>query len=139
MAFFGINFILKKFCPCKKMTNIRYDHYNHDHCWLLDMQGPVDQGRNLRQDDRALGLGNLEAAQREGRGWGQEVKWVSNLHFVFCILRFVFPIFFYFLFCILHFAFCILHFAFCILHFEFKFAFCILHFKFKFPAEIWIA
>ena len=24
MAFFGVNFILQKFCPCKKMTNIRY-------------------------------------------------------------------------------------------------------------------
>ena len=104
------------------------------------MQGPVDQGRNLRQDDRALGVGNLEAAQREGRGWGQEVKWVSNLHFVFCILRFVFPIFFFlfsilrfvFAFCILHFAFCILLFAFCILHFEFwilNFEFYILHFE----------
>ena len=94
------------------------------------MQGPVDQGRNLRQDDRALRLGNLEAAQREGRGWGQEVKWVSNLHFVFCILRFVFPIFLFFIsyfpFCVLYFAFCILHFAFCILYF----AFCILNFGF---------
>ena len=95
------------------------------------MQGPVDQGRNLRQDDGALRLGNLEAAQREGRGWGQEVKWVSNLHFVFCILRFVFPIF-HFAFCILYFGFCFLHFAFCILHFEFwilNFEFYILHFE----------
>ena len=24
MAFFGVNFILQKFCPCKKVTNIRY-------------------------------------------------------------------------------------------------------------------
>ena len=24
MRFFGVNFILQKFCPCKKMTNIRY-------------------------------------------------------------------------------------------------------------------
>ena len=23
---FGVNFILQKFCPCKKMTNIRYGH-----------------------------------------------------------------------------------------------------------------
>merc|ERR1719277_1706602 len=25
VAFFGVNFILQKFCQCKKMTNIRYD------------------------------------------------------------------------------------------------------------------
>ena len=24
LTFFGVNFILQKFCPCKKMTNIRY-------------------------------------------------------------------------------------------------------------------
>ena len=23
-AFFGVNFLIQKFCPCKKMTNIRY-------------------------------------------------------------------------------------------------------------------
>ena len=25
LAFFGVNFILQKFCSCKKMTNIRYE------------------------------------------------------------------------------------------------------------------
>ena len=27
LAFFGVNFIRQKFCPCKKMTNIRYANW----------------------------------------------------------------------------------------------------------------
>ena len=28
-AFFGVNFILQKFCMCKKMTNMRYAYFGN--------------------------------------------------------------------------------------------------------------
>ena len=51
MRFYGVNFILQKFCLCKKMTNIRYGPDQNHLDYQKDSGDAEDNNDSLKEGD----------------------------------------------------------------------------------------